>query len=178
MEVIKSMLNGCLLLEPQLFTDSRGSFHEAYNQKVFESILGYKQEFVQDNVSCSKKSVLRGMHFQENHPQGKLVRVAKGKVFDVALDLRKNSASFGKWDSVVLSSENNRQFWIPEGFAHGFLVLSEIAIFEYKCTKFYNPNDEVTLIWNDPDLAIDWPTSNPIISEKDARGISFSSFIK
>ena len=155
-KVKKCPIEGLYIIETLLHGDGRGYFMETYNQKeMFEE--GLKMVFVQDNQSMSKKGVLRGLHFQKNHPQGKLVRVIKGTVFDVAVDLRKNSKTFGKWNGIELSEENKKQFYISEGFAHGFLVLSDIAEFCYKCTDFYRPEDEGGLAWNDPDIAIKWP---------------------
>lgn len=156
-------------IEPTVFGDHRGYFMETYNERDFKE-AGLNMKFVQDNQSKSKKGVLRGLHFQINHPQGKLVRVIKGEVFDVAVDLRKNSKTYGKWYGVILSEENKRQFYVPEGFAHGFLVLSDEAEFTYKCTDFYHPEDEGGILWNDPDIGIKWPMENIeeiILSEKD-----------
>lgn len=166
---IKTDIEDLFIIEPSVFGDARGYFMETYNQKEFKN-AGINVNFVQDNQSKSKKGVLRGLHFQKRNPQGKLVRVIKGKVFDVALDLRKNSRTFGKWHGVVLSAENNLQFYIPENFAHGFLVLSSEAEFVYKCTNFYDPESEGGIIWNDPIIAINWPlkgVDSPILSEKD-----------
>ena len=147
---------GWCVIEPTVHGDERGYFMETYNQKDMEE-AGLNMNFVQDNQSCSTKGVLRGLHFQLKYPQGKLVRVVKGSVFDVAVDLRKGSKTFGKWYGVELTEENKKQFYIPEGFAHGFLVLSDIAEFCYKCTDFYHPNDEGGLAWNDPKIGIKWP---------------------
>ena len=149
-------IQGLCVIEPTVHGDSRGFFMETYNKHDL-SKFGLNMEFVQDNQSCSIKGVLRGLHFQKQHPQGKLVRVIKGIVFDVAVDLRKDSETFGKWHGVILSEENKKQFYIPEYFAHGFLVLSEIAEFLYKCTDFYHPGDEGGLAWNDPEIGIAWP---------------------
>ena len=149
-------ITGLCIIEPAVHGDSRGYFMETYNQKDL-SAAGLDMVFVQDNQSCSMKGVLRGLHFQKEFPQGKLVRVIKGKVFDVAVDLRQGSKTFGKWYGVELSEENKKQFYIPEGFAHGFLVLSDIAEFCYKCTDFYHPGDEGGLAWNDPAIGIEWP---------------------
>ncbi len=168
LKVIETNLKDCLLIEPQVFEDDRGFFLESFNIKKYESI-GISSVFVQDNHSSSLRHVLRGLHFQMKKPQGKLVRVVKGEVLDVALDVRPNSPTFRKWDAVKLSERNKRQFWIPPGFAHGFLVLSEEADFEYKCTNFYYPDDEMTIRWNDPSLNIPWGIDNPIISDKDAN---------
>ena len=170
---IKTDIEGVTIIEPTLFGDDRGYFMETYNYNEFKA-AGLDMEFVQDNQSKSKKGVLRGLHFQKNNPQGKLVRVVSGEVFDVAVDIRKGSSTYGKWVGVVLNTENKRQFYIPEGFAHGFLVLSETAEFVYKCTRFYDPSDEGGLMWNDPDIGIDWPISegmNLILSEKDKRNL-------
>ena len=149
-------IEGLCIIEPKVHGDARGYFMETYNQKDMEE-AGLNMQFVQDNQSCSTKGVLRGLHFQKEFPQGKLVRVVRGKVFDVAVDLRQNSSSYGKWFGVELSEENKKQFYIPEGFAHGFLVLTGIAEFCYKCTDFYHPGDESGLAWNDPAIGIQWP---------------------
>ena len=164
-------IKGLAVIEPKVFGDERGFFMETYNKKSFEE-LGLTMDFVQDNHSKSKKGVLRGLHFQTKHTQGKLVRVIKGSVYDVAVDLRKDSETFGKWHAVKLSAENKLMFYIPEGFAHGFLVLSDEAEFAYKCTDFYRPGDEGGIKWNDPDVGIHWPIEKDmklIISEKDQR---------
>lgn len=168
MNVIETKLPGCLIIEPKVFGDERGFFLETFNTDRYAEMAGLSLPFVQDNHSRSSKGVLRGLHFQLTKPQGKLVRVVSGKVYDVAVDLRKDSATFGQWDAVVLSAENKRQFWVPPGFAHGFVVLSEIADFEYKCTDFYDPEDEGIVLWRDPNLGIDWPVSDPLVSQKDA----------
>lgn len=146
-----------VLLEPKVFGDERGFFYESFNQQSFAAAIGRNVHFVQDNHSCSAKGVLRGLHYQLQQPQGKLVRVVAGEVFDVAVDLRQSSATFGQWVGELLSAENKRQLWVPEGFAHGFLVLSETAEFLYKTTDYYAPQHERCLLWNDPALAIDWP---------------------
>jgi dTDP-4-dehydrorhamnose 3,5-epimerase len=159
-----------LIVEPKIFGDSRGFFMESWNQRRYAE-AGLPDSFVQDNLSFSHRGALRGLHFQNPSPQGKLVSVLQGEVFDVAVDLRRNSATFGKSESIRLSAENKRQFYVPPDFAHGFLVLSETALFHYKCTAFYSPKDELTLLWNDPDLGIDWPLENPTLSEKDAKGL-------
>lgn len=166
---------GLTVIEPAVFRDNRGYFMETYNYRDFSS-AGINCRFVQDNQSCSGKGVLRGLHFQKQHPQGKLVRVIKGEVFDVAVDLRRNSGTFSEWFGTILSFENNKQLYIPEGFAHGFLVLSESATFEYKCTRFYDPSDEGGLLWNDPDVNIRWPDKNvlPILSEKDKNSLTLA----
>lgn len=172
------------IIEPTVFGDARGYFMETYSEREF-SEAGISARFVQDNESRSRKGVLRGLHFQKENPQGKLVRVIEGEVFDVAVDLRKASRTFGKWVGVTLSAENKRQFYIPEGFAHGFVVLSDTASFVYKCTRLYAPGDEGGLLWNDPQIGIRWPVGEdftPILSEKDTKnppldklGFSFSS---
>jgi dTDP-4-dehydrorhamnose 3,5-epimerase len=168
---IKTSIEGVYIIEPTVFGDERGYFMETYHAKEFKE-AGLDVTFVQDNQSKSKEGVLRGLHFQYTNPQGKLVRVIKGKVFDVAVDLRKNSSTYGKWEGVILSEENKKQFYVPEGFAHGFLVLSDEAEFTYKCTNFYDADDEGGILWNDPDIGIEWPTDNIkeiILSEKDEQ---------
>ncbi len=167
MEIIKTSIPEVIVFIPPVFTDSRGYFLETYQQKKYAE-AGISKPFVQDNQSYSTKNVLRGLHFQLRHPQGKLVRVTQGSVFDVAIDLRKNSPTFGKWHGEILSAENKKQMYIPENFAHGFCILSDSAEFVYKCTDFYVPGDESGLIWNDMQLAIKWPIEQPILSEKDA----------
>lgn len=165
----KTKLNGVYIIEPKTFRDERGYFMEIYNKKQF-SEAGLNMNFVQDNESRSTKGVLRGLHFQKKHSQGKLVRVTKGEVFDVAVDLRYGSPTYGKWEGVVLSEENKKQFYIPKGFAHGFLVLSDEAIFNYKCTDYYAPYYEGGVIWNDSNINIKWPLDNIdniILSDKD-----------
>jgi len=168
---VETEIEGLYIIETGVFEDNRGYFMESYNYRDFKA-AGIDAVFVQDNQSKSKKGVLRGLHFQKKHPQGKLVRVLKGEVFDVAVDLRKNSKTYGKWVGVILSDKNKRQFYIPEGFAHGFLVLSDEAEFFYKCTDFYYPDDEGGIIWNDPDINIQWPLEGieeVILSEKDKK---------
>jgi dTDP-4-dehydrorhamnose 3,5-epimerase len=167
METFKTTLPEVIVFAPPVFSDSRGYFLETYQQQKYAEI-GIPLPFVQDNQSYSTKHVLRGLHFQLKHPQGKLVRVTQGEVFDVAVDIRRNSPTFGKWHGEILSAENKKQMYIPENFAHGFCVLSDSAEFLYKCTDFYVPGDEAGLIWNDPQLAIDWPIDTPILSAKDA----------
>ncbi|EAU0023028.1 dTDP-4-dehydrorhamnose 3,5-epimerase [Salmonella enterica subsp. enterica] len=171
MNVIKTEIPDVLIFEPKVFSDERGFFMESFNQKVFEEAVGRKVEFVQDNHSKSTKGVLRGLHYQvEPYAQGKLVRCIAGEVFDVAVDIRKDSETFGKWVGVNISSENKRQLWIPEGFAHGFLVLSEEAEFVYKTSNFYNPDSDRGVAWNDPDIGINWPLiKNPLLSNKDSK---------
>ena len=170
-KITKCEIEGLYILEPKVFYDDRGYFMETYNQNDFDE-LGLNMKFVQDNESKSKRGVLRGLHFQKKHPQGKLVRVIKGSVYDVAVDIRKNSKTFGKWVGVELSEENKKQFYIPEGFAHGFLVLSEEAQFVYKCSDFYYPEDEGGIIYNDSTINISWPIPEDmfiVISEKDKK---------
>lgn len=169
MNFIKTEIEGVYIIEPKVFGDNRGYFFESYNENVFKA-AGLNYKFVQDNESKSKKGVLRGLHFQKTYPQAKLVRVLDGKVFDVAVDLRKDSPTYGKWVGVILSSENKRQFMIPRGFAHGFVVLSETATFTYKCDEFYHPEDEGGIMWNDPLVNIKWPFEGEILlSEKDKK---------
>lgn len=180
LEFIETSIQGLFIIKPKIFGDDRGYFFESYVEKEFEKI-GINTNFVQDNESYSKKGVLRGLHFQTKFTQGKLVRVIKGEVLDVAVDLRYNSPTFGKWESVILSGENKFQFYLPEGFAHGFLVLSDDAIFTYKCTNYYKPEYDSGIRWNDPDLNIDWPKDGLddfIISQKDESQQSFSEFLK
>ncbi len=165
----KTKIDGVYVIEPTVYGDNRGYFTETYNEKEFKE-NGLNYTFVQDNQSKSKKGVLRGLHFQKTYPQAKLVRVLEGEVFDVAVDLRKGSATYGKWVGVVLSGENKKQFMIPRGFAHGFLVLSDTATFCYKCDELYHPEDEGGIIWNDPDIAIDWgDVSDVLLSDKDKK---------
>jgi dTDP-4-dehydrorhamnose 3,5-epimerase len=165
---------GVLILQPRVFSDARGFFFESYTASAFEQATGIKRDFVQDNHSRSVKGVLRGLHYQIQHSQGKLVRVTVGEVFDVAVDLRRSSPSFGKWTGVKLSAENKLQFWVPEGFAHGFYVLSETAEFLYKATDYYHPEFERSILWNDPQIGIDWGLDGePLLAEKDAAGKSF-----
>ncbi|MGZ8226048.1 MAG: dTDP-4-dehydrorhamnose 3,5-epimerase [Methylococcaceae bacterium] len=177
MQVIKTDLPGVLIIEPKVFGDERGFFMETWNQERYAASVT-SESFVQDNVSFSRKGVLRGLHFQKVNPQGKLVYVLQGEVFDVALDTRVGSPTFGQWASVVLSSENKRQFFIPAGFAHGFCVTSDTALFAYKCTDKYNPQSEGSVLWNDPDLNIPWPVSEPELSAKDAQGVKLADFPK
>jgi dTDP-4-dehydrorhamnose 3,5-epimerase len=171
MKVIPTALPDVVVLEPQVFGDARGFFFESYNVRTLAS-LGIRQPFVQDNHSRSSRGVLRGLHYQIKQPQGKLVRTAAGAVYDVAVDIRRRSASFGRWAGVELSAENKRMLWIPPGFAHGFLVLSDHADFLYKTTDFYAPAYEHTLAWDDPDIGIEWPLAGePILSTKDRAGV-------
>jgi len=169
MKVTETSIKDAFLIEPSVYGDERGFFLETFQQKRYLAKVGIHHTFVQDNYSRSAKGVLRGLHFQRQKPQGKLVRVVRGAVFDVAVDIRRDSSTFGQWVGVELNEHNKHQLWVPPGLAHGFLVLSEIADFEYKCTDYYDPSDEGAIIWNDPDLAIEWPlASPPILSEKDA----------
>lgn len=175
MNVIQSDISDVLIIEPTVYGDNRGFFYESFNKKQFEGATGTKCEFVQDNHSMSVKGVLRGLHYQINQPQGKLVRVVSGKVFDVAVDIRKSSKTFGQWIGIELTAENHRQLWIPEGFAHGFLVLSDKAEFLYKTTDYYAPEYERCIRWDDASLAIDWCCDGkPLISDKDAQGVSLA----
>ena len=169
MNIIKTTLNDCVIIEPKIFGDERGFFLETFHTSRYEDLAGISLPFVQDNHSRSSTGVLRGLHFQKTKPQGKLVRVVRGEVFDVAVDIRKASSTFGHWEGVILSEENKKQFWVPPGFAHGFVVLSEIADFEYKCTDYYDSADEGSILWNDPDLGINWPVADPILSDKDVN---------
>lgn len=166
MNVITTKLKGVLIIEPDVFGDHRGFFLESYNQQRYKE-AGIQETFVQDNHSRSGKGVLRGLHFQKTKPQGKLVRVSVGEVFDVAVDINPDSETFTQWVGANLSSENHTQFYVPPGYAHGFVVLSETADFQYKCTDFYDPADEAGIAWDDPSINIQWPVSDPILSEKD-----------
>lgn len=157
MEVIKTSIEGVVVIEPKVFGDERGFFLESFQADRYKELAGIDLPFVQDNHSRSAKGVLRGLHFQKSKPQGKLVRVVRGEVFDVAVDIRPDSPTYGKWEGVLLSEENKKQFWVPPGLAHGFVVLSDTADFEYKCTDYYDPTDEGSLIWNDATVGIDWP---------------------
>ena len=173
-------IKGLYVIEPTVFKDERGYFMETYNQNDFHE-AGLDMVFVQDNQSMSVKGVLRGLHYQKQYPQGKLVRAVRGTVFDVAVDLRTGSETYGKWFGVVLSAENKKQFYIPEGFAHGFLVLSDVAEFCYKCTDFYHPGDEGGMAWNDPEIGVEWPIEEGmelIISEKDQKWGGFRDAFK
>ena len=179
MNVIKTEIPEVIIFEPKVFGDERGFFFESFNQKIFEEATGLKREFVQDNHSKSSKGVLRGLHYQlPPMAQGKLVRVVQGEVFDVAVDIRKSSPTFGRWVGVHLSAENKRQLWIPEGFAHGFLTLSDTAEFLYKTTNYYSPKDEGAIIWNDAELAINWPDGGEIlVSAKDQIAPEFKNAV-
>jgi len=170
-------IEGLLLIKPSIFEDDRGFFYESYNETKYNEILGSEMQFVQDNISISKKNVLRGLHFQKPpFAQGKLVTVLRGSVIDVAVDLREKSETYGQYQLVELSENNKLQFWIPAGFAHGFCSLEDDTIFAYKCSNYYSPQHEETIMWNDPDLAIDWKIINPIVSDKDKIGKYFNTF--
>ncbi len=176
MKVVKAEIPDVLIITPEVYRDSRGYFLESYNSESFFA-AGLTMNFVQDNESLSRKGVLRGMHFQNPpYEQGKLVRVVKGAVMDVAVDIRKNSPYYGKWCSVILTEENKLLFWLPPGFAHGFLTLEENTVFSYKCTQVYNRESEESIIWNDPDLNITWPEKTPIITDRDRNGKLFKDF--
>ena len=176
MNIIKTPIENLLVLEPKVFEDERGYFFESFNKKKLEDI-GIKESFVQDNESLSNKNVLRGLHFQAPpFAQGKLVRVIKGSVLDIAVDIRKESATYGKYFSIILSEQNKKMFWIPPGFAHGFLTLEDQTIFSYKCSENYNPSSEGSLLWNDPQLNIEWNIDEPIVSAKDQEAQAFTSF--
>lgn len=177
MKIIPTAIPEVLVLEPKVFGDARGFFFESFNQRAFDEATGTAHQFVQDNHSRSSQGVLRGLHYQVQQPQGKLVRVARGSVFDVAVDIRRGSATFGRWVGVELSEDNQRQLWVPPGFAHGFLVLSASADFLYKTTDYYAPAHERCIAWNDTTLAIDWPLAGaqPQVSAKDAQGLSLAA---
>ncbi|MBE5702206.1 MAG: dTDP-4-dehydrorhamnose 3,5-epimerase [Sutterella sp.] len=178
MEVTKTRVDGVLLIKPKVFGDERGYFVETY-QKERYSEIGITHTFVQDNHSMSRRGILRGLHYQTKHPQGKLVMVSLGAVFDVAVDIRLDSPTFGKWFGAILSQENQHQLWIPPGLAHGFLVLSDIAHFHYKCTDFYDPKNEASILWNDPELNIEWPFAEDVVlSQKDMNALSFKSAVQ
>ncbi|MCJ0825875.1 dTDP-4-dehydrorhamnose 3,5-epimerase [Luteimonas sp. 50] len=168
MKVIQTDLPGCLVLEPQVFGDERGYFYESFNRDKLAA-AGLAPDFVQGNVSSSTRGVLRGLHYQWPKPQGKLVSVLEGEVWDVAVDIRRGSPTFGRWAAAILSADNKRHFWIPEGYAHGFVTLSERALFTYLCTATYDRDADAGIRWNDADLAIDWPVGAPVLSDKDAR---------
>jgi len=175
MKITATAIPDVLLVEPTVFGDDRGFFYESYNEQKWQELTGLQTRFVQDNHSRSAKNVLRGIHYQINQPQGKLVRVVVGEVFDVAVDLRRSSATFGKWVGEYLSAENKRSLWVPEGFGHGFLVLSDSAEFLYRTTDFYAPEHERCIVWNDAEIGIDWPLGgDPLLSEKDKKGTLFS----
>ena len=175
MKVTRLAIPDVVLIEPKVFGDARGFFFESFNQKAFNEATGTNHQFVQDNHSRSAKGVLRGLHYQIQRPQGKLVRVVRGAVFDVAVDIRKSSPTFGRWVGAELSEDNQHQLWVPPGFAHGFLVLSDLADFLYKTTDYYAPQYERSILWNDSDLNIDWPIGEPILSNKDRQGLKFNS---
>lgn len=178
MEVTKTRVDGVLLIKPKVFGDERGYFVETY-QKERYSEIGITHPFVQDNHSMSRRGILRGLHYQTKHPQGKLVMVSLGAVFDVAVDIRPDSPTFGKWFGAILSQENQHQLWIPPGLAHGFLVLSDIAHFHYKCTDFYDPKNEASILWNDSELNIEWPFAEDVVlSQKDMNALSFKSAVQ
>jgi len=168
MKTHKTELDGVLIIEPNIFDDQRGYFFETYSQNRYREI-GIQSNFVQDNLSFSKKGTLRGLHYQHPHDQAKLVQVIRGEVFDVVVDIRRRSPTFGKWIGQYLSGENKKQIFIPEGFAHGFCVIGDTALFHYKCSDFYAPACEGGILWSDPDVAIDWPLDSPIVSGKDAQ---------
>jgi len=175
MQVSDTRIHGVKIVQPKVFGDARGFFLETFEKKRYQEALDIDFDFVQDNHSRSAKGVLRGLHFQKINPQGKLVCVVRGEVFDVVVDIREDSPTYGAWEGVVLSEENKTQFWIPPGLAHGFVVLSDLADFEYKCTDYYNPVHEGCLLWNDPDVGIEWPLDNPLLSEKDKQGNFFKA---
>ena len=175
MNIIDTKIQGAVIIEPKVYGDHRGFFLETYRDQPYRDQAKIELPFVQDNHSRSSRGVLRGLHFQKTKPQGKLVRVVRGEVFDVGVDLRKDSPTFGNWIGVWLSEDNHRQLWLPPGLAHGFVVTSDSADFEYKCTDYYDPNDEGCLIWNDPDIGIDWPSESPLLSDKDKAGLSFKA---
>ncbi|CAI1953942.1 dTDP-4-dehydrorhamnose 3,5-epimerase [Serratia fonticola] len=170
MQVTDTKIRGVKIIQPKVFGDARGFFLETFEKKRYQELLDIELDFVQDNHSRSSRGVLRGLHFQKMNPQGKLVRVVRGEVFDVVVDIRPDSPTYGTWEGVTLSEENKIQFWIPPGLAHGFVVLSDSADFEYKCTDYYNPAHEGCLLWNDPDVGVEWPIANPLLSEKDKLG--------
>jgi len=170
MNVLTCDIPGLLVFEPKVFGDARGFFMETWNRRRYGE-AGLDLDFVQDNLSRSRRGALRGLHFQNPKPQGKLLQVLEGEVFDVAVDIRRGSATFGQWHGLVLSAENKRQFYVPPGFAHGFAVLSETVLFHYKCTEFYSPKDEMAIRWDDPDIGIKWPLQEPLLSERDAGAL-------
>ncbi len=168
MRVREAKLQGCLLIEPEIFEDHRGLFFETFQSQRYSKLAGITDPFVQTNYSLSHYRVLRGLHYQKRRPQGRLLSVVSGKIFDVAVDIRRQSSTFGKWESFELTAESRQQLWLPPGLAHGFLVLSEHAELEYKCTQYYDPNDEGSILWSDPQISIAWPLEDPILSEKDS----------
>lgn len=167
MKVIETQLKGVMIIEPKVFGDDRGFFLESFNSQRYKDLVGISEDFVQDNHSRSSKGVLRGLHFQKTKPQGKLVRVVSGEVYDVAVDINPDSDTYGCYKGVILNAQNKRQLYVPPGYAHGFAVLSDTADFEYKCTDYYDPSDEGGIIWNDPDIGIEWPIDSPTLSDKD-----------
>lgn len=175
MKITKTEINDALIIEPVVHGDHRGFFLETFQADRYRELAGINLDFVQDNHSRSARGVLRGLHFQKTKPQGKLVRVVRGEVYDVVVDIRKGSPTYGKWTATTLSEDNKRQFWVPPGLAHGFLTLSESADLEYKCTDYYDPSDEGCLLWNDPELDIKWPDIKPILSDKDRQGSTLKS---
>ena len=178
MNIIETKLPGVLIVEPNVFGDQRGFFVESYQKQRYQEV-GIGPDFVQDNQSRSSKGVLRGLHFQIKHPQGKLVRVSRGAVYDVALDINPNSPTCGQFVGVELTEENQKQLWIPAGYAHGFCVMSDVADFQYKCTDYYAPGDEGGILWNDPEIAIPWPVvSSPILSEKDEKYPTLAQYLE
>lgn len=177
MKVSNTKIAGVKIIKPKVFGDERGFFLETFELNRYREMLEIDLSFVQDNHSRSGKNVLRGLHFQRKNPQGKLVRVVRGSVFDVVVDIRPDSPTFGQWEGILLSEENKTQFWVPPGLAHGFVVLSDIADFEYKCTDYYASENEGCLLWNDPDVGIEWPVVEPILSEKDKNGLLLKNFI-
>ena len=177
MKVTPLAIPDVLLIKLKVFGDDRGFFMETFQAERYRELVGIDLPFVQDNFSRSQRGVLRGLHFQKSKPQGKLITVTRGTVFDVAVDIRRNSATFGKWVGIELSEENHYQLWIPPGFAHGFIVLSEVCDFTYKCTALYDPKDEVCIHWQDADLNINWPSVDPIVSDKDRKGRPFKEIL-
>ncbi|WP_434777259.1 dTDP-4-dehydrorhamnose 3,5-epimerase [Neisseria sp. Ec49-e6-T10] len=177
MIVVSTTINDVKIIQPNIFSDDRGFFMETFEKKRYQEALQINLNFVQDNYSHSKKNVLRGLHIQQTKPQGKLIRVIMGEIFDVFIDLRDQSPTFGQWSSIILSEQNKKQLWIPPGFAHGLFVLSDTANIEYKCTEYYHPEDEICLLWNDPDLNIKWPSMTPILSIKDKNGLLLKDFL-
>ena len=172
MKVTESGIKGVFIIEPDGYKDDRGFFMETFHIERYRKLLGINLDFVQDNISRSSKNVLRGMHFQKNYPQGKIVSASRGEILDVIVDLRKDSPTYGTWESFRLSEKNKLQVWIPPRFAHGFLVVSDSADIDYKCTEYYHPEDELCLMWNDPEVAIDWTINEPIVTGKDKKGLS------
>ncbi len=176
MKVTKTKIAGVLIIEPKVFGDARGFFLETFNAKRYAE-AGIIESFVQDNHSHSAKGVLRGLHFQKQYPQGKLVKVTQGSVFDVAVDIRQNSPTYGQWVGITLSAEKHTQFYVPPGLAHGFCVISETADFHYKCTEYYHPEDEGSIRWDDPEIGIQWPVTEPVLSDKDSNAMYFKDLL-